>query len=68
MDEISMLATSGVLIALLPLLLYIALLIFSIYFAVKVLKFMNKKAKLDEERNELLKELIQSDRQNDNKE
>ncbi|KMY50552.1 hypothetical protein [Peribacillus loiseleuriae] len=46
------------LFALIPILIYLGLVVFSIYFTVKVIKFMNAKTKLDQERNEKLGELI----------
>ncbi|MGE8079250.1 hypothetical protein [Peribacillus loiseleuriae] len=46
------------LFALIPLLIYLGLIVFSIYFVVKMIKFMNAKTKLDQERNEKLDELI----------
>lgn len=46
------------LVVLLPFAIYFALVIFVVYFAVKMIKFMNKKTKLDKERNEKLAELM----------
>ena len=46
------------LFAIIPILIYLGLLIFSIYFVVKVIRFINAKTKLDEQRNEKLDELI----------
>lgn len=48
------------LLALLPIILYLVLTGFSIYFLIKVIKFMNKKTKLDQEKNEKLDELIKA--------
>ncbi|MBA9029082.1 MULTISPECIES: hypothetical protein [Bacillaceae] len=46
------------LFAIIPILIYLGLVVFSIYFIVKVIKFMNAKTRLDEQRNEKLDELI----------
>jgi large-conductance mechanosensitive channel len=46
------------LFALLPIIFYLVLTGFAIYFLIKVIKFMNKKTKLDQEKNEKLDELI----------
>lgn len=46
------------LVALLPFLIYLALVIFAIYFAVRMIKFMNEKTKLDQEKNKHLAELV----------
>jgi uncharacterized iron-regulated membrane protein len=48
------------LLALLPIILYLAFTGFAIYFVIKVMKFMNEKTKLDQERNEKLDELIKA--------
>ena len=48
------------LLALLPITLYLAFTGFAIYFVIKVMKFMNEKTKLDQERNEKLDELIKA--------
>ena len=47
-------------LAFLPLLICLILTILGIVFIVKAMKFMNKKEKLDQERNELLKELLKN--------
>ncbi|MBU8906140.1 hypothetical protein [Desertibacillus haloalkaliphilus] len=47
-----------VLLTFLPIILYLALIVFGIYFVVRVIKFMNVKTKLDQERNEKISELI----------
>jgi len=47
-----------VLLTFLPIILYIALIVFVIYFVIKVIKFMNDKTKSDQERNEKIAELI----------
>ena len=46
------------LFAIIPILLYLVILVFSIYFVVRTIKFMNEKTKLDQERNEKLDLLI----------
>lgn len=46
------------LFAIIPILMYLFILGFTIYFIVRVLKFMNEKTKLDRERNEKLDALI----------
>jgi hypothetical protein len=48
------------LLALLPIIFYLVLTGFVIYFLIKVIKFMNKKTKLDQEKNEKLDELIKA--------
>lgn len=47
-----------VLLTLFPIIIYVALTGFAIYFVIKVVKFMNEKTKLDRERNEKIDELI----------
>lgn len=47
-----------VLLTLFPIIIYVALTVFAIYFVIKVVKFMNEKIKLDRERNEKIDELI----------
>lgn len=47
------------LLALLPLIFYLALIIFGIYFVIKVVKFMDTKIKLDQEKNERIAKLIE---------
>ncbi|MEF2097024.1 hypothetical protein V3595_20595 [Bacillus sp. CFBP9009] len=46
------------LVAFLPIIFCLVITGFSIYFVIKVIKFMNEKTKLDRERNEKLDELI----------
>ncbi|RRN71375.1 hypothetical protein EI200_11255 [Peribacillus simplex] len=46
------------LFAIIPILFYLGLLFLSIYFVIKVIKFINAKTRLDQERNEKLDELI----------
>ncbi|MDW7618083.1 hypothetical protein SC499_26410 [Peribacillus simplex] len=46
------------LFAIIPILFYLGLLFLSIYFVIKVIKFINAKTKADQERNEKLDELI----------
>ncbi|MGE8081402.1 hypothetical protein [Peribacillus loiseleuriae] len=48
------------LFALLPIIFYLVLTGFAIYFVIKVIKFMNEKTKLDREKNEKLDELIKA--------
>jgi large-conductance mechanosensitive channel len=45
---------------LLPIIFYLVLTAFAIYFVIKVIKFMNEKTKLDREKNEKLDELIKA--------
>ncbi|MGW6301684.1 hypothetical protein [Peribacillus butanolivorans] len=45
-------------IAIIPILFYLGLLFLSVYFVIKVIKFINAKTKLDQERNEKMDELI----------
>ncbi|WP_226036816.1 hypothetical protein [Aquibacillus saliphilus] len=47
-----------VLLTFLPIILYIALIVFGVYFVIKVIKFLNAKTKSDQERNEKIAELI----------
>jgi hypothetical protein len=47
-----------VLLTFLPIIFYLALTIFAIYFVIKVIKFMNEKTRLDREKNEKLTEII----------
>ncbi len=42
----------------LPIIFSLALIVFGIYFIIKIVKFMNAKTKADQERNERLSELI----------
>ncbi len=42
----------------LPIIFYLVLIVFAIYFVIKVIKFMNEKTKLDREKNEKLTEII----------
>ncbi|MGM9926290.1 MAG: hypothetical protein ACI35R_18735 [Bacillus sp. (in: firmicutes)] len=60
MDEVAMYTAGGMMLAFLPLLICLILTILGIVFIVKAMKFMNKKEKLDQERNELLKELLKN--------
>ncbi|ALC85231.1 hypothetical protein AM499_04915 [Bacillus sp. FJAT-22090] len=46
------------LLALLPIIFYLAIIIFVIYFVIKVVKFMDTKIKLDQEKNEMIVQLI----------
>jgi hypothetical protein len=48
------------LLALLPIIFYLVLTGFAIYFVIKVIKFMNEKTKLDGEKNKKLDELIKA--------
>ena len=56
----TMFASDGmfVLLTFLPIIFYLVLTVFAIYFVVKVIKFMNEKTKLDREKNEKLTEII----------
>ena len=47
-----------VLLTFLPIIFYLLLTVFAIYFVIKVVKFMNEKIKLDREKNEKLTEII----------
>jgi len=49
-----------VLLAWVPIIFFLVLTGFAIYFIIKVIKFMNKKMKLDQEKNTKLDELIQA--------
>lgn len=51
-------STSGLLI--IPILLYLFIIGFSIYFVIMMILFMKRKTKLDKERNQKLDELIQA--------
>lgn len=46
------------LFAFIPFMIYLFILGFTIYFIVKVIKFMNEKTKLDQQRNEKLDALL----------
>lgn len=48
------------LFAIIPILIYLGLLVLSVYFIVRVIKFMNAKTRLDEQKNEKLDELIRA--------
>jgi hypothetical protein len=48
------------LFAIIPILLYLVILGFSIYFIVRTLRFMSEKTKLDQQRNEKLDLLIRA--------
>jgi uncharacterized membrane protein len=56
------------LFAIIPILLYLVILGFSIYFVVRTLRFMNEKTKLDQQRNEKLDSLIQVIKENNKNE
>ncbi len=56
------------LFAIIPILLYLVILGFSIYFIVRTLRFMNEKTKLDQQRNEKLDSLIQAIKENNKNE
>ena len=47
------------LFGLLPVIFYLVLFVFLIYFVIKTVKFMEIKIKLDQEKNEKINELIQ---------
>ncbi|MBS4221788.1 hypothetical protein [Lederbergia citrea] len=47
-----------VLLTFLPIIFYLVLIVFAIYFIIKVINFMNEKTKLDREKNEKLTEII----------
>ncbi|WHY99950.1 hypothetical protein [Peribacillus simplex] len=60
------------LFAIIPILFYLGLIVFSVYFIIKIIKFINAKTRLDQERNEKLDELIKvigkgRDKENQNK-
>lgn len=46
------------LFALLPIVIYLAVFIFGIYFVLKVIKFMDTKIKIDQEKNKKIDQLI----------
>ncbi|MGE7765741.1 hypothetical protein [Peribacillus sp. NPDC096540] len=46
------------LFAIIPILFYLGLVVLSVYFVIKVIKFINAKTRLDQERNEKMDELI----------
>lgn len=46
------------LLTLLPLIIYLSLIIFGVYFVIKIMKFMDIKVKLDQEKNEKIEQLI----------
>jgi hypothetical protein len=56
----TMFASDGlfVLLTVLPIIFYLVVIVFAIYFVMKVIKFMNEKTKLDREKNEKLTEII----------
>jgi uncharacterized membrane protein len=56
------------LFAIIPILLYLVILGFSIYFVVRTLRFMNEKTKLDQQKNEKLDSLIQVIKENNKNE
>jgi len=45
---------------LIPIIFYLVLIVFAIYFAIKVMKFMNEKIRLDREFNEKLTEIMKA--------
>ena len=47
-----------VILTFLPIIFYLVLTVFAIYFVIKVIQFMNEKTKLDREKNEKLTEII----------
>lgn len=49
-----------ILLTFVPIIFYLILIIFGIYFVVKVIKFMNDKIKLDKQNSEKLDELIKA--------
>ena len=49
--------------AIIPILFYLLILGFGIYFIIRIIRFMNEKTKLDQERNEKLDLLIKVIRQ-----
>ncbi|PEZ78808.1 hypothetical protein [Bacillus sp. AFS017274] len=60
------------LLAIIPILFYLGLIVLSVYFIIKIIKFINAKTRLDQERNEKLDELIKviskdKDKENQNK-
>ncbi|MED4636021.1 hypothetical protein P9443_24480 [Peribacillus frigoritolerans] len=46
------------LFAIIPILFYLGLIVLSVYFIIKIIKFINAKTRLDQERNEKLDELL----------
>jgi hypothetical protein len=48
------------LFAIIPILIYLFILGFTIYFILRVIKFMNEKTKLDQQRNDKLDSLIKA--------
>lgn len=58
------------LFAIIPILFYLGLIVLSVYFIIKIIKFINTKTRLDQERNEKLDELIKvigKDKEDQNK-
>lgn len=58
------------LFAIIPILFYLGLIVLSVYFIIKIIKFINAKTRLDQERNEKLDELIKvigKDKEDQNK-
>lgn len=56
--------------AIIPILFYLGLIVLSVYFIIKIIKFINAKTRLDQERNEKLDELIKvigKDKEDQNK-
>ncbi|WP_260284992.1 hypothetical protein [Peribacillus aracenensis] len=65
MDHVSSLIG---LFAIIPILFYLGLIVLSVYFIIKVIKFINAKTRLDQERNEKLDELIKAiDKEKENR-
>lgn len=52
------------LFAIIPILLYLVILGFGIYFIIRTLRFMNEKTKMDQQRNEKLDSLIRAIQEN----
>ncbi|MCM3569155.1 hypothetical protein [Neobacillus mesonae] len=55
------------LFAIVPILLYLIILVFAIYFVVRTIRFMSEKTKLDQERNQKLDALINAIQENNRK-
>ncbi|WP_338473061.1 hypothetical protein R4Z10_10240 [Niallia sp. XMNu-256] len=58
----TMFASDGMfmLLTFLPIIFYLVVVVFAIYFVIKLIRFMNEKTRLDRERNEKLSELIKA--------
>jgi len=65
-EEVAMFGPSDMffLLSFLPFIFYLILIVFGIYFVIKVIKFMKAKIELDRERNLKLEELIKIFSQN----